>query len=97
MLLCQEGSKGVFSVKSAYKDLNRTGGQEKDWPWKPKVPYKVNCLTWFLAKEVVLTHENLTKRGLAPRCYPCGEQAEKANHPFLHCKWTESCGECPLA
>jgi len=66
-LLWQEASKGDFSVKSAYKDLNRTGGHEKDWPWKmiwkPKVPYKVNCFTWLLAKEAVLTHENLNKRG----------------------------------
>ncbi|WMV08632.1 hypothetical protein MTR67_002017 [Solanum verrucosum] len=58
--------------------------------WKPKVPYKVNCFTWLRAKEVVLTHENL-KKGyqLASRFYLCGEQAELANHLFLHCKWTE--------
>ncbi|WMV51897.1 hypothetical protein MTR67_045282 [Solanum verrucosum] len=95
VLLWQEDSKGDFSVKFAYKALNRTGGQEKDWPWKmiwkPKVPYKVNCFTWLLAKEAVLTHENLNKRGyqLASRCYLCGEQAETVNHLFLHCKWTK--------
>lgn len=75
--------------------LNRTRGQEKEWPWKmiwkPKVPYKVKCFTWFLEQQVVLTHENLNKRGhqLASRCYLCGEQDEPVKHLFLHCKWTE--------
>lgn len=75
--------------------LNRTRGQEKEWPWemiwKPKVPYKVKCFTWFLAKQAVLTHENLNKRGhqLASRRYLCGDQAETISYIFLHCKWTE--------
>lgn len=70
-------------------------GLEKDWPWKmiwnSKVPFEMNCFTWLLAKEVVLTHENLNKRGyqLASKCYLCGEQAETVNHLLLHCKWTE--------
>ena len=50
------GSKGVFSVESAYKDLNHSKSNDKMklWPWqmiwKPKIPYKVNCFTWLLAK-----------------------------------------------
>ncbi|WMV56231.1 hypothetical protein MTR67_049616 [Solanum verrucosum] len=58
--------------------------------WKTKIPYKVNCFTWLLAKETVLTHENLNKRGvhLCSRCFLCEEQGETINHLFLHCKWT---------
>lgn len=33
--------------------------------WKIKLPHKVACSTWLLAKESVLTHENLMKRGLS--------------------------------
>ncbi|XP_059310048.1 uncharacterized protein LOC132061211 [Lycium ferocissimum] len=88
-------SKGNFTVKSAYRDLCSTTNQEAGWPWrmiwKTKIPYKVNCFSWLLAKEVVLTHENLNKRGfhLCSRCYLCGEQAETVNHLFLHCKVTD--------
>ena len=60
-------SKGIFSVKSAYRELNVEVVKEKEWPWKmiwkPKIPYKVNCFIWLLANEAVLTHDNLNKRG----------------------------------
>ncbi|WMV44637.1 hypothetical protein MTR67_038022 [Solanum verrucosum] len=86
---------GKFSVNSAYKELNSAVVMEKDRPlkmiWKPKIPYKVNCFTWLLAKEAVLTQENLSKRDhqLIAECFLCGEQTETINHPFLHCKWID--------
>ena len=48
-------------------------------------------MTWLLAKEAVLTQENIKKRKfqLCSRCYLCKEQAETINHLFLHCKWTD--------
>ncbi|XP_059277663.1 uncharacterized protein LOC132031768 [Lycium ferocissimum] len=62
----KKDGKGIFTVNSAYKDLNVSSLQEEGWPWKmiwkTKVPYKVNCFNWLLAKEAVLTHENLNKR-----------------------------------
>jgi len=62
-----KNSKGIFSVKSAYGELNVEVVKERDWTWKmlwkPKIPYKVNCFFWLLAKEAVLTHDNLNKRG----------------------------------
>lgn len=79
------------SVNSAYKEQNSTMVKERGWPrkmvWKPKVPYKVNCFIWLLAKEAVLTQENLSKMGhqLASRCFLCQEQIETINHLFLHC------------
>ncbi|WMV14232.1 hypothetical protein MTR67_007617 [Solanum verrucosum] len=58
--------------------------------WKAKIPYKVSCFTWLLAKQAVLTQENLMKRGiqLSPRCFLCGEKAETVTHLFLHCRIT---------
>ncbi|WMV52954.1 hypothetical protein MTR67_046339 [Solanum verrucosum] len=67
-LVWNVGSKGCFTVNSAYEDLNTVGFEEVEWPWKmiwkTKIPYKVNCFTWLLAKETVLTHENLNNRGV---------------------------------
>lgn len=87
-------SRGVFTVRSAYRDLISTELQEIGWPWrmiwKTKIPYKVNYFTWLLSKEEVLTHENLNRRklNLCSRCYLCEEQVETVNHLFWHCKWT---------
>lgn len=84
-----------FTVNSAYNYFIPKGSVELDWPWrmvwKTKIPYKVNYFTWLLAKEAILTHENLNERGfrLHSRCFLCEEQRETVNHLFLHCKWTE--------
>ena len=83
-VLCQLNIQGAeFSVV-----------KERDWPWKmilkPKIPNKINCFTWLLTKEVILTQENLSKRGhqLVAECSLCGEQPVAINHLVLHCKWT---------
>lgn len=74
-----------FTVDSAYRDLNSTGIQEIGWSWRmiqrTKIPYKVNCFSWLLMKEAVLTHENLNKRCflLCSRCFFCEEQVETIN------------------
>lgn len=89
------GNKRVFSVSSAYKSLGYSEARPNPWPWKliwkTKIPYKLNCFTWLLAREVVLTQENLKKRKfqLGSRCYMCDEQTETVNHLFLHCKWAD--------
>ncbi|WMV33430.1 hypothetical protein MTR67_026815 [Solanum verrucosum] len=59
--------------------------------WRTEIPYKVNYFTWLLAKQAILTHENLNKRkpNLCSSCYLCEEQVETVNHLFLHCKWTD--------
>ena len=88
-------NRGVYRVKDAYKILNHDNQQVDTWPWKhiwkTKIPYKVACFTWLLAKEAVLTQDNLIKRGisLCSRCFLCGENAETVNHLFLHCKITD--------
>lgn len=49
----------------AYKVINKIAYEETDCPWrmiwKPKEPYKVNCLLWLLSK-AVLTIENMKRR-----------------------------------
>lgn len=54
-------------------------------------PYKVNCFTWLLAKEAVLTRENLNNKGyqLCSRNFFLWGAAETINHLFLNCKWTD--------
>ncbi|KAG5622081.1 hypothetical protein H5410_007299 [Solanum commersonii] len=43
-LVWNVGSKGCFTVNSAYEDLNTVGIEEVEWPWKmiwkTKIPYK---------------------------------------------------------
>ncbi|WMV45920.1 hypothetical protein MTR67_039305, partial [Solanum verrucosum] len=58
--------------------------------WKVKIPYKVSCFTWLLAKQVVLTQENLMKRGihLSPGYLFCEEKVETITHQFIHCRIT---------
>lgn len=53
--------------------------------WKVKIPFRVACFNWLLAREVVLTHDNLSKRNvnLCSKCYMCGEETETISHLFL--------------
>lgn len=95
----QKYTSGRLTVVSSYKNLNRVGFQLSLWPWKHtwkvKIPYKVACFTWLVAKEAVLTQENLMKRGLSicSRCYLCGQDAETISHLFLHCRVTRQLWE----
>ncbi|WMV40486.1 hypothetical protein MTR67_033871 [Solanum verrucosum] len=71
---------GELTVKSAYRELRSTEEQHAGWPWRmiwrTEIPYKVNYFTWLLAKQAVLTHENLNRRkpNLRSSCYLCEEQ-----------------------
>ncbi|WMV54061.1 hypothetical protein MTR67_047446 [Solanum verrucosum] len=85
--------KNTYKVSKAYMKMNHNL-QPSNWPWKniwkTKMPHKVACFVWLLAKEAMLTQENLMKRGiiLCLRCFLCREQAETVNHLFLHCRIT---------
>ncbi|WMV42183.1 hypothetical protein MTR67_035568, partial [Solanum verrucosum] len=59
--------------------------------WRVKIPHKVACFSWLLAREVVLTQDKLMRRGvnLCSRCFLCGKEAETISHLFLHCSWTD--------
>lgn len=89
------GSRGIFKVGAAYRLMDQPSLQNPTWPWKHiwkcKIPYKVSCFIWLLAKEAALTQDNVMKRGitLCSRCFLCGETSETVNHLFLHCKYTQ--------
>lgn len=80
-----------FTVKAAYRVLITSNNQSGTWPWKMvwrvKIPHKVACFSWLLAREVVLTQDTLMRRGfnLCSRCFLCGKEAETISHLFLHC------------
>jgi len=54
-------SKGIFKVGAVHMKLNHPNLQLLKWPWKhiwkAKIPYKVSCFVWLLAKKAVLTRE----------------------------------------
>ncbi|WMV29687.1 hypothetical protein MTR67_023072 [Solanum verrucosum] len=58
--------------------MDQKNQQIKNWPWKQiwksRIPYKVSCFVWLLAKEATLTQDNVMKRGitLCSRCFLCG-------------------------
>ena len=91
----QGHNKGSYKVKEGYKQKITGGIQDFKWPWKQiwriKVPHKVPCFTWLLAKEAVLTFDNVAKRGisLCNRCSLCGKANETLRHLFLHCNFIE--------
>ncbi|XP_070009923.1 uncharacterized protein [Nicotiana sylvestris] len=91
VLRWQGSSKGIFKVNVSYKRMNHCNQQIADWTWKhiwkTKIPYKVACFVWLLAKEDVLTQDNMMKRGLilCSKCFLCRETTEIVNHLFLHC------------
>jgi len=93
-LIWAPDTQGKFSVGIAYRNSQRTHTQSSYWPWKMiwkvKVPFKVACFTWLLAKQVVLTQDNRMKKGLdlCSRCFFCECETETINHLFLHCKET---------
>ena len=74
--------------------MEQPSQQNPTWPckyiWKCRIPYKVSCVTWLLAKEVTLTQDNIMERVimLFSRCSLCGETSESVKHLFPYCKYT---------
>jgi hypothetical protein len=60
----------------------------KKYLWKIKVPLKIRIFIWFLYRKVILTKDNLTKRGWTgcTKCVFCGTQ-ETSDHLFLSCSF----------
>lgn len=74
-LLRKLNKDSKFKVKAAYKLLD-ISTETKEWlPWKMiqkgKIPHKVDCFTWLVANQAVLTLDNLMKRGrqFCSRCF----------------------------
>lgn len=98
VLRWQGRSSGDFEVNVEYKMMN----QFDHWPWKhiwrTNIRHKVSCFVWLLAKEVVLTQDNLMRSNITmcPRFFLCEVEAETVNHLFLHCRVMEHSGEFSL-
>ena len=60
-------NNGKFTINSAYRHFDRPAEMLLPWPWKMiwkiNVPHKVACFTRLVAREAVLTQDNLMKRG----------------------------------
>ncbi|WMV26357.1 hypothetical protein MTR67_019742 [Solanum verrucosum] len=86
-------SRGEFKVNSTYKLMDQTNPQTYCWPWKQiwrsRIPHKISCFIWLLAKEAAPTQDNLKKRGitLCSSCFLCGEALETGNHLYTLQLW----------
>lgn len=91
MLWWKGNNKGEFKVHSANGMIDQSCQKSSTWPWKQiwkcRIPHKVSCFIWLLAKEAALTQDNVKKRGitLCSRCFLCEEILETVNHLLLHC------------
>ena len=79
-LIWLRNKENKFTVKATYKySQPQTIRVEPGLIiWRVKIPHKVACFSWLLAREVVLTQDTLTRRGfiLCSRCFLCGKEAE---------------------
>nr|XP_016509400.1 PREDICTED: uncharacterized protein LOC107826876 [Nicotiana tabacum] len=80
---------GLFTVKSFYQSM--LVREETTFPysaiWIPRAPTNVCFFAWLAARGVILTAENLRKRGitLVNWCYMYKSSGEEVDHLMLHC------------
>jgi len=94
------GGGGLFTVKSAYKSLERTFVLERNLSvlengvfqsmWKNMAPLKVVAFSWKLLLDRIPTRSNLAKRNIIPTdnptvCVFCDGTEETTTNLFLHC------------
>ena len=86
-------SKGLFSVKSAYKELLPNPPSqvvtEVNWSklWKMRGPERIKMFLWRVTVNALPTRENLMSRIdiSEPWCLLCNQEVESASHLFLKC------------
>jgi hypothetical protein len=81
-------------VKSMYADI--MSGHTvflKKYLWKIKVPLKIRIFMWFLYRKMILTKDNLAKRGWTG-CTKCVfyDSQETIDHLFLSCSFARLFG-----
>lgn len=86
--LWQLRKNGSFSTQTLNRESMksvRTGG--KDPFWKAKLPLKIKIFLWYLKRGVLLTKDNLLKRGWngEDSCSLCGLK-ETVQHLFFDCR-----------
>ena len=103
-LLWIPDSKGLFSVKSAYKELLANPPYQAatvvKWSklWKLRGPERIKMFLWRIAVNALPTRENLMSRMdiSEPWCVLCNQEVESAAHLFLKCPaakaiWFSAC------
>ena len=91
-------SKGLFSVKSAYKKmLPNTPSQTSstvDWSkiWKIRGPERIKMFLWRVAANTLPTRKNLISRMdiTEPWCVLCNQDVESTSHLFFKCPATKA-------
>ncbi|KAL0006983.1 hypothetical protein SO802_008485 [Lithocarpus litseifolius] len=86
-------SKGLFSVRSAYKELlpstSSQASAEVNWLklWKIRGPGRIKMFLWRVAANLLPTKENLMSRLDIPEpwCVLCNQEVESATHLFFKC------------
>jgi ribonuclease HI len=91
---------GDYSVRSAHhlvkqhhsRNLAESSGHQTSrlWTeiWKATVPNRVKNFLWRLAKNILPTRDNLSKKGVQIEnlCPLCNAEPETVDHIFLHCQ-----------
>ena len=86
-------SKGCFSVKSAYQELNPRphppNPPDVEWRklWKLKGPERIKMFLWRVTVDAFPTKENLMYRmDIEDTCYAlCDQECETSSHLFVKC------------
>lgn len=80
--------EGKYTVKELlHHELSEwvAGQLAMEQCWKIMTPPKGTCFTWLPLNDVVLTHDNLSKKKivLVSRCHLCHQSSENVNHLFF--------------
>ena len=69
------GSSGRFQVKGLYLSLRAAGIFPYKFLWKLMIPLKVKIFIWLALKNIILTKDNLVKRGWTgnEHCHFCSQ------------------------
>lgn len=82
-----------FTVKTCYKTLEEGPYIESplSWIWKIKGPPRVLIFLWLMLQNIILTVDNLMRRGwvMVNRCCLCKQAMESVKHLFGQCQYTD--------
>ena len=88
IFIWQIRKNGVFTTQWLYREImKREKISGKEVFWKAKLPLKIKIFLWYLKGGVVLTKNNLMKRGWKgdSKCNFCGLE-EIIQHLFFDCR-----------
>ena len=87
------GKKKSYTVKTLYTHIanhNHKSGTHMKHVWKDKIPPKIKMFMLFIENKVLLTKDNMARRGWIGdlSCCFC-YQHESIDHLFLAIQWAE--------